>query len=69
MSLVSRIWPDRHRPLHSSDIINELLKRSQEIARDKAGHAGWREDAGLLEQAAKEIEGLRKQIESLVRGE
>jgi F0F1-type ATP synthase membrane subunit b/b' len=52
-----------------SDIIDNLLKRAQEIARDKAGHSTWREDARLLEQAAKEIESLRKQMEKLVRGE
>jgi hypothetical protein len=51
------------------DIIDELLKRAQEMARDKAGHAKWSEDMRLLEQAAKEIDGLRKQIEQLVRGE
>jgi hypothetical protein len=52
-----------------SDIIDALLKRSQEMCIDKAAHAKWREDARLLEQAAKEIDGLRKQIEQVVRGE
>jgi hypothetical protein len=52
-----------------SDIIDDLLKRAQEIARDKAGHSKWREDARLLEQAAKEIESLRKQLKQLVLGE
>ena len=52
-----------------SDIVDALLKRSQEMGIDKAAHAKWREDARLLEQAAKEIDGLRKQIEQVVRGE
>jgi hypothetical protein len=52
-----------------SDIINELLKRAQEMARDKTGRTKWPEDGRLLEQAAKEIESLRKQIEQLVLGE
>jgi hypothetical protein len=52
-----------------SDIVNDLLKRSQEIAHTKAVHAKWREDARLLEQTAKEIDGLRKQLAPIVRGE
>jgi hypothetical protein len=48
-----------------SDIVNDLLKRSQEIAHIQAIHA----DARLLEQAAKEIDGLRKQLAQIVRGE
>jgi len=52
-----------------SDIIDELLKRSQEMCIEKAAHAKWREDARLLDQAAKEIDGLRKQLEQVVRGE
>jgi hypothetical protein len=52
-----------------SDIVNDLLKRSQEIANTKAVHAKWREDARLLEQAAKEIDGLRKQLRQMVLGE
>jgi hypothetical protein len=51
-----------------SDIVNDLLKRSQEIANTKAVHAKWREDARLLEQAAK-IDGLRKQLAHIVLGE
>jgi hypothetical protein len=64
-------WPASVRRMENdmSDIIDALLKRSQEMCIEKAAHAKWREDARLLEQAAKEIDGLRKQIEQVVRGE
>jgi hypothetical protein len=45
-----------------------LRKRAQETLRDRE-KARSKGDARLLEQAAREIESLRKQVKQLVLGE
>jgi hypothetical protein len=40
-----------------------------EIARNKEGHATWKEDCRVLNQAAKEIENLREENKRLRRGD
>ena len=51
-----------------SDTIMELRKRAREMLRDRDKAQG-KEDARLLEQAACEIESLRKQVKQLALGE
>jgi hypothetical protein len=51
-----------------SDTIIELRKRAQEMLRNRDKAQG-KEDACLLEQAAREIESLRKQVRQLALGE
>jgi hypothetical protein len=46
-------------------IITELRRWAGELNNNKAGHPTWREDAKLLNQAAKEIEELRAEIARL----
>jgi vacuolar-type H+-ATPase subunit I/STV1 len=46
-------------------IIKQLREWAQEIAGNKAEHPTWREDAGLLNKAAKEIEDLREETKRL----
>ena len=46
-------------------IIKHLREWAEEIVGNKAGHLTWREDAGLLKKAAKEIEDLREENKRL----
>ena len=47
-------------------VVEELRAWAAEIARNKEGHATWKEDCRVLNQAAKEIENpsRRKQAPS-----
>ena len=49
-------------------VVEELRAWAAEIARNKEGHATWKEDCRVLNQAAKEIENLREENKRLRRG-
>ena len=52
-----------------ADVVEDLRAWAAEIAKDKEGHATWKEDCRVLNQAAKEVERLREENKRLRRGD
>jgi len=52
-----------------ADVVEDLRAWAAEIAKDKEGHATWKEDCRVLNQAAKEVERLREENNRLRRGD